>query len=156
PVNNREAKIYGAEFAGQHFFGDTGFGVQANYTIVKGDVSFDNLDITSNQFALLGLSDTANFVLMYENYGFEARLAYNWRDEFLNRTGAGANNPGYIEANTQIDANVTYHFTDNLSVSFEGINLTGEDRREHARNEDMLWGYDDLGPRYQLGARYNF
>jgi TonB-dependent receptor len=156
PVNSREAKIYGAEFAGQHFFGDSGFGVQANYTIVKGDVNFDDMDITENQFALLGLSDTANLVLMYENYGVEARLAYNWRDKFLNRTGAGANNPGYIEAYSQIDANVTYRLTDNLSVSLEAINLTGEDRREHARNKNMLWGYDDLGARYQLGARYTF
>src|SRR5690606_22378804 len=106
PVNNREAKIYGAELAGQHFFGDTSFGIQANYTIVKCDVSFDNLDIAANQFALLGRSDTANLVLMYENYGVEARLAYNWRDKFLNRTGAGSNNPGYIEAYSQIDANV--------------------------------------------------
>ena len=156
PVNNREAKIYGAEFAGQHFFGDTGFGIQANYTIVRGDVSFDNLDITANQFALLGLSDTANLVLMYENYGVEARLAYNWRDEFLNRTGAGANNPGYIEEYNQIDANVTYHINDNWQVSLEGINLTGEDRREHARNKNMMWGYDDLGARYQIGTRYTF
>lgn len=156
PVNNREAKLYGAEFAGQHFFGDSGFGVQANYTIVRGDVKFDNLDITENQFALLGLSDTANLVLMYEKDAIEARIAYNWRDEFLNRTGAGANNPGYIEAYSQIDANVTYHVTDNLAISFEGINLTGEDRREHARNKNMLWGYDDLGARYQLGARYSF
>jgi TonB-dependent receptor len=156
PVNNREAKIYGAEFAGQHFFGDSGFGVQANYTIVKGDVSFDNLDITENQFALLGLSDTANLVAMYEKHGIEARIAYNWRDKFLNRTGAGANNPGYIEAYSQIDANVTYNVTDNLAISVEGINLTGEDRREHARNENMLWGYDDLGARYQIGARYKF
>lgn len=156
PVNSRQAKIYGAEFAGQHFFGESGFGIQANYTIVRGDVKFDNMDITENQFALLGLSDTANLVLMYEKYGVEARLAYNWRDEFLNRTGAGANNPGYIEAYSQIDANVTYHVTDNLSLSFEGINLTGEDRREHARNKNMLWGYDDLGARYQLGARYSF
>lgn len=156
PVNNREAKIHGAEFAGQHFFGDSGFGIQANYTIVKGDVSFDDMDITENQFALLGLSDTANLVLMYENYGIEARLAYNWRDKFLNRTGAGANNPGYIEAYSQIDANVTYNVTDNFAISVEGINLTGEDRREHARNKNMLWGYDDLGARYQVGARYKF
>ncbi|WP_049722147.1 TonB-dependent receptor [Gilvimarinus polysaccharolyticus] len=155
-VNNREAKLYGAEFAVQHFFGETGFGVQANYTIVRGDVKFDNLDITSDQFALLGLSDTANLVLMYENFGFESRLAYNWRDKFLNRTGAGSNNPGYIEAYSQLDLNVTYNVTDNLAVSFEGINLTGEDRREHARNENMMWGYDDLGARYQLGARYSF
>ncbi len=156
PVNNHEATLYGAEFAGQHFFGDTGFGIMANYTIVNGDVHFNDLDITSNQFALLGLSDTANLVLMYENYGIEARLAYNWRDEFLNRTGAGSNNPGYIEAYSQIDMNVTYHITDNLAVSFEGINITGEDRREHARNSNMMWGYDDLGARYQAGIRYNF
>lgn len=156
PVNNREAKIYGAEFAGQHFFGETGFGVQANYTIVRGDIKFNNMDITENQFALLGLSDTANLVLMYEKYGFETRVAYNWRDKFLNRTGVGANNPGYIEAYSQIDANVTYHITDDLAVSFEAINITGEDRRESGRNENMLWGYDDLGARYQAGVRYTF
>ncbi|MDO8345652.1 MAG: TonB-dependent receptor [Cellvibrio sp.] len=156
PVNNREAKIHGAEFAVQHFFGETGFGVMANYTIVRGDVKFNTLDISANQFALLGLSDTANLVLMYENYDFEARLAYNWRDKFLNRTNAGSNNPGFIEAYSQIDANVTYNIMDNLSVSLEGINITGEDRREHARNEDMMWGLDDLGARYQVGVRYTF
>ncbi|QEY17752.1 TonB-dependent receptor [Cellvibrio sp. KY-GH-1] len=156
PVNNKEAKIYGAEFAAQHFFGETGFGVMANYTIVRGDVKFDNMDISANQFALLGLSDTANLVLMYDNYDIEARLAYNWRDEFLNRTNAGSNNPGYIEAYSQIDMNVTYHLTESLDVSLEGINVTGEDRREHARNKDMLWGLDDLGARYQVGVRYTF
>jgi TonB-dependent receptor len=156
PVNNREAKIYGAEFAVQHFLGDTGFGVMANYTIVKGDVKFDNLNLDRNQFALLGLSDTANLVLMYENYGVEARLAYNWRDEFLNRTNWGAGNPGYIEEHEQIDMNVTYHITDDLDVSLEGINITGEDRREHARNKNMMIGLDDLGARYQIGARYTF
>jgi len=156
PVNNHEAKIYGAEFAGQHFFGDTGFGLQANYTIVRGDVHFDNQIIDANQFALLGLSDTANLVAMYEKYGIEARVAYNWRDTYLSRTGWGSGNPGYVEAHSQIDMNVTYHITDDLSVSLEGINITGEDRREHARNSDMMIGYDDLGARYQAGVRYNF
>lgn len=141
PINNKEAKLYGAELAAQHFFGDTGFGVMANYTIVRGDIKFDNMDLAEGQFALPGLSDTANLVLMYDNYGIEARLAYNWRDQFLNRTNVGANNPGYIEAYSQIDANVTYRFTDDLSVSLEGINITGEDRREHARNKQMLWDW---------------
>lgn len=156
PVNNREAKLYGAEFAGQHFFGDTGFGLMANYTIVRGDVKFNNLNTAANQFALLGLSDTANLVLIYENYGVEARLAYNWRDEFLGRTNWGSRNPGYTEAHKQIDMNVTYHITDDLDVSLEGINITGEDRREHARNKNMMIGLDDLGARYQVGARYRF
>src|SRR5690606_3189104 len=83
PNNGREAKIHGAEFAVQHFFGDTGFGIQANYTIVRGDVGFDNLgDPSVSQFYLGGLSDTANLVGMYENDRFQARIAYNWRDKY--------------------------------------------------------------------------
>jgi TonB-dependent receptor len=158
PVNNEEAKIHGAEFAVQHFFGETGFGVMANYTLVRGDIKFDDMAAPDEeQFALVGLSDTANLVLMYENYGITARLAYNWRDKFLSRYNVGDfNNPGYVEAHSQIDLNVSYEIIEGLSVSFEGINVTGEDRREYARNKSMLWGLEDLGARYQLGVRYTF
>ena len=84
PTNNKDAKIHGFEFGGQYFFGDTGFGVLANYTIVRGDIGYDvTSDPNENQFALLGLSDSANAVLMFEKFGLSARLAYNWRDEFL-------------------------------------------------------------------------
>ena len=63
PVNQEKAKIHGWELGGQYFFGDTGFGLQANYTIVNGDVGFDNnAPPGTTQFALLGLSDTANVV----------------------------------------------------------------------------------------------
>ncbi|WP_185231779.1 TonB-dependent receptor [Teredinibacter franksiae] len=158
PENNKEATIYGAEFAVQHFFGDTGFGVLANYTFVNGDVGFDNLaHPDDSQFALTGLSDTANLVLMYENYGVQARLAYNWRDEFLDEANfKGSNNPRYVEEYSQIDLNVSYDITDDLAVSFEGINITGEDYRQHARNSRQLWYYDDLGARWQAGVRYKF
>ncbi|WP_281168645.1 TonB-dependent receptor [Gilvimarinus chinensis] len=158
PNNAREAKIHGAEFAIQHFFGETGFGIQANYTLVRGDVGFDNLGSPdSSQFALVGLSDTANLVALYENYGLQARLAYNWRDEYLNEASRGAfANPRYIEAYSQIDLNVSYEILDGLSVSFEGLNITGEDSRSHGRNYDMMWDLRDLGPRYTVGARYTF
>lgn len=158
PNNGREAKIHGAEIAVQHFFGDTGFGVQANYTIVRGDVGFDNLgDPTVSQFYLSGLSDTANLVGMYENDNFSARIAYNWRDKYIAGGGRGAgNNPLYVEAYSQIDVNVTYSITDSLSISAEGINVTGEDSRTHQRNAKMMESLRDLGPRYQIGARYSF
>lgn len=158
PQNNKEAKLYGWEFAVQHFFGDTGFGVQANYTLVRGDVGFDNeSDPNTSQFALVGLSDTANLVLVYEKDDLTARVAYNWRDEFLNRVNVGgSNNPGYIEAYSQIDMNISYNLTENLNVFFEGINITDEDPREHARNENQLWYMLDIGARYNLGARYTF
>ena len=157
PVNSDEVrKVNGMELAVQHFFGDTGFGVQANYTFVKGDLEFE-LSSLENQYALTGLSDTANLVLMYENYDVQARLAYNWRDDFLNRQNVGdGKNPGFIEAYQQLDLNVSYDITDNIAVSFEGLNITGEDRREYARSEAMMWGLEDLGARYQIGARYKF
>ena len=90
PVNNQEAKIHGFEFGGQYFFGESGFGVLANYTIVRGDIGYDvTSDPNVNQFALTGLSDSANAVLMFEKFGLSARLAYNWRDEFLSEREPG-------------------------------------------------------------------
>jgi TonB-dependent receptor len=159
PINNKEAKIHGWELGGQYFFGDSGFGVLANYTIVRGDVEFDNLaSPTLNQFALLGLSDSANGVLMFEKFGFTARLAYNWRDEFLAQTnvGGGNRNPIYVEAYDQIDMSLGYDFNDHFAVSFEGINLTGEDVRWHARSVKQVYRLEDQSPRYAIGARYKF
>ncbi len=158
PVNNKEAKIHGFEFGGQYFFGDSGFGVLANYTIVKGDIGYDNTsDPNSNQFALLGLSDSANAVLMFEKFGLSARLAYNWRDEFLQTVNRGSwRNPIYVEAYDQIDLSVGYDITDSFAVSFEAINLTGEDVRWHGRSDKQLWRLEDQGARYALGARYKF
>ena len=157
PVDTQSASLDGWELAWQHFLGDTGFGWQANYTIVDGDISYDiTSDPNTTQFALLGLSDSANLVLIYEKYGWSARLAYNWRDKFLYSTTAAANEPGQTEAYSQIDLNVSYDVTDNLSVSLEGINLTGEDQRQYARTQRQLIQLSILGPRYALGARYTF
>ncbi len=158
PVNNKDAKIHGFEFGGQYFFGDTGFGVLANYTIVRGDVGYDvTSDPNVNQFALLGLSDSANAVLMFEKFGLSARLAANWRDQFLQTVNQGGfRNPIYVEPYTQIDLSIGYDFNDHISVSFEGLNLTGEDVRWHGRSDKQLWRLEDQGARYALGARYKF
>jgi TonB-dependent receptor len=158
PVNNKKAKIHGFELGGQYFFGDTGFGVLANYTIVRGDIGYDvTSDPNVNQFALLGLSDSANAVLMFEKFGLSARLAYNWRDEFLSNVNQGSwRNPIYVEAYNQIDLSVGYDINDNFAVSFEAINLTGEDVRWHGRSSNQLWRLEDQGARYGLGARYKF
>ena len=158
PVNNKEAQIYGMEFAVQHFFGDSGFGVQANYTIVEGDVDYDVLaDPSEAQFALTGLSDTANLVGIYENDKFQARVAWNWRDDYLNEVNRGnSQNPVFVEAYSQLDLSMTYLVNDQLSVSFEGLNLTEENIRHFGRTESQLWFLQDLGARYQIGARYAF
>jgi TonB-dependent receptor len=158
PVNNREATINGWEFGGQHFFGSTGFGIQANYTVVRGDVAFQDAgDPNVNQFALLGLSDSANLVLMYENFGLTVRLAYNWRDEFLQNINVGNfRNPQYVEEYEQIDLSIGYDVNEHLSLAFEGLNLTEEDVRWHGRSTKQMWFLEDQGARYSFGARYKF
>ncbi|MEH6548804.1 MAG: TonB-dependent receptor [Pseudomonadales bacterium] len=158
PVNNKEAKIHGIEIAGQYFFGDSGFGIQANYTMVDGDIGYnDGADPSISQFALLGLSDTANLVASYEKYGIQARLGYNWRDEYLNDANRGSSkNPVYVEEFTQIDFNISYQVTDSLNIFAEGLNLTGENRRDHGRSKTQVEYLEDLGPRYALGVRFDF
>jgi len=158
PVNNKNARIHGFEFGGQYFFGDTGFGVLANYTIVRGDVGYKvTSDPNENQFALLGLSDSANAVLMFEKFGLSARLAWNWRDEYLQNLNIGQwRNPIFVEAYDQFDLNVGYDINDHLAVSLEAVNLTGEDVRWHGRSDKQMWRLEDQGPRYALGARYKF
>lgn len=158
PINDREGNIHGWEIAWQHFLGDTGFGVAANYTKVDGDVLADiGQDPNENQFALVGLSDTANVTLIYEKNEWSARLAYNWRDEFLNATNqGGSRSPQFTDAFGQIDLNVTYDLNDSLQFSFEGINLNGENTRQFRRKTNMVvWAYE-LEPRYTFGARYKF
>lgn len=157
PVNNREAKIHGIELQGQHFFGDTGFGLAASYTMVDGDIGFDNLgDPSLTQFALVGLSDTANFTAMYEKYGFSGRVSYNWRDEFLENANDGNRNPIYVDAYGQLDFSVGYEINENLSISFEGLNLTEEDSRTFQRSYAAMRFLRENGARYYLGARYKF
>ena len=83
PANTEDSTLDGWEFNLQYVFGDSGFGVATNYTIVDSpNLNYNNY-LLGGQFALVGLSDSANLVVFYENYDWSVRAAYNWRDEFL-------------------------------------------------------------------------
>src|SRR5690606_5605005 len=115
PINDESAVIDGIEVAAQHWFGETGFGVQANYTMVDSDLGYDNT-ATGGQFAMTGLSDTANVVAFYDKDAWQIRVAYNWRDSFLlSRTVGSGNEPQYVEDYSQIDVSIGYEINDNLS-----------------------------------------
>ncbi|WP_312513545.1 TonB-dependent receptor [Massilia sp.] len=154
--NQKEARIRGLEFNVQHMFGNSGFGFQANYTYVNSGLKYDNSSI-GEQFALVGLGDSANLVGIFENDKWNVRAAYNWRDEFLSSTFDGSGpNPNYVEAYGQLDVSVGYNVNKNLSLSFEGINLTDEIQRVHGRTKSQVLFVTQSGPRYMLAARYKF
>jgi len=157
PANQRSAELDGWELAVQHMFGESGFGVSANYTMVDSNLAYDNHD-RGEQFAIEGLSDSANFVAFFEKSNWSVRAAYNWRDEFLagRFDGTGLPNPVYVEAYGQLDVNASFNVTDNLMLLAEAINLTDETQRLHGRNANQALYVTQTGPRFMIGARYKF
>ncbi|WP_349257628.1 TonB-dependent receptor [Povalibacter sp.] len=157
PTNQKSAKLDGWELNVQHMFGQSGFGLAANYTKVDSNIGYDNYS-RQDQFAMVGLSDSANLVAFYENYGFGIRAAYNWRDKFLSATfdSTGTPNPNYTEEYGQLDISASYDITSALTIQAEVINLTDEIQRIHGRHPNQLLFATQTGPRYMLGARYKF
>ncbi len=157
PANQQSASLDGWEFNVQHLFGESGFGVSANYTIVDSGLEYDNYD-RGEQFALEGLSDSANLVGFYEKNKWSVRAAYNWRDEFLAARvdGSGLPNPVYTEAYGQLDVNVGYQWNDSMSLHLEAINLTDEIQRLHGRTQNQVLFVTQSGPRYMVGFRIKF
>lgn len=153
-TNAKIGNLYGWEVAVQHMFGDSGFGIQANATIVGGDVNA-NRKVINQSFALPGLSDSANLTVFYENQKVSTRLAYNWRDEFLSGFDQYGS-PVFTEAYQQLDFNATWYATDKLSVFVEGINLTEEVQRSYVRYKEQFLRGNQYGARYNIGARYRF
>jgi TonB-dependent receptor len=163
PVNREEtATMDGWEFVVQHNFGSTGFGLIANVTLVDADISYDNtLDQFVDQFVLNGLGDTANLVAFYDKDKFSARVAYNWRDDFLQGIGqpqqfGGAKNPTFTAAYQQVDLSVNYWINDNFQIYLDALNVTDETTHVYGRVKEQTLFAAQLGPRYNLGVRYKF
>ena len=159
PVNEKTAKADGLEINWQHNFGESGYGFIANATLVDSDVAYDPLQLVG-QFALQGLSDSANLIGFYDKDGINVRIAYNWRDDFFDGMGQGqgstAINPTQVESYGQFDISASYEISDNLTVYMYGINITEEDYRVYGREKAQVLQAGQTGARYNLGVRYTF
>ncbi|WP_421838107.1 TonB-dependent receptor [Novosphingobium sp.] len=155
PTNSdQKARIWGWEFAVQHSFWDTGFGAIVNYTVVQSDTKFDNTKrYTVPQFAVTGISNSANAVLYYDKKGLQARVAYNWRAGFLSGYGF---DPYYTNAYGQWDVSASYEIKKGVTVFGEGINITNADRKGHMRNDQTVFFAAPGYARWAAGARFTF
>ena len=155
PSNSTQtAQLSGWEFAIQHNFWETGFGTILNYTIVNSDTKINPaLPHTISQFAVQGVSNSANAVLYYDKGGFQARIAYNWRDKYY---AGGDLNPSFIAAYGQFDASASYTMKNGVTIFAEGINITNNDRRGYRRNTQTVNFSQPGYARYGAGARFKF
>ena len=145
PQNNGDGKVKGFELAYQQFYDFlpgifSGLGLQANYTYVdQTAIPNSTADINrangqqdfADAFSPSGLENlskhTFNIVGLYESDKVEARIAYNWRSDFLLTTlDVISRLPIYNESTGQLDASLKYQFTDNFQLGVQGVNLLSE------------------------------
>ena len=99
-----------------------GFGVQVNGTYVHTNGNFNNYNLTSNQFAVPGIGNSANFIGFYDAHGLQARLTVQWQGTSAagalgQEQGGGAfgNEPVYLASSTKVDFSTQYEFTSHLA-----------------------------------------
>ena len=161
-VNGPTATVYGVEGEIQHVFGNTGFGVQLNGTLVGTNRPYNPNDISTSGFAVTGLADSANAVVFWEKYGFSMRAALNWRAAYLDHFGQQQNNsafgsePTFVNANTQVDLSASYTFRNRFTIFAEGLNVNNSTYSTHGRFPEQILDVIDFGPRYTVGVRAKF
>jgi TonB-dependent receptor len=178
-TNGGKGTIKGFEIAYQQFFdrlpeGWDGLGVQVNYTYIdqKGSpnvgIAPDHVDpSTDDDFAfdnlpLEGLSkDNLNFTLMYEKYDISARLAYNYRSDYLLTTRDVITTlPIYQEDRGQLDASFFYLIDETFTVGLQASNINDEWTRTtmqyNQQGDRITRGYFKNDVRYSLILRAVF
>ncbi len=90
----------------------------------------ENLD-SINPHALEGMSnDSYNVIAMYEKGPWAARLAYNWRSQYLlTSLDCCVGLPIWQKQQGLLDGSIRYKVDSNIEVSLEGTNILGSDTR---------------------------
>ncbi|MER2490565.1 TonB-dependent receptor [Catenovulum sediminis] len=155
-VNGQGGSVLGLELGAQHSF-ENGFGIMANYTYSDSE-NKDFVDPTSGEsLPIPGVSkDSYNIISYYETTQFNARLAYNWRSKRLSSLFSGY--PRYTREYGQLDASFGYNVNEQLAMSVEGINLTGNDNSSYLDVGDGEYFYDwqTDETRYVFSISYKF
>ncbi|MGI4732414.1 MAG: TonB-dependent receptor [Janthinobacterium lividum] len=129
--NVADAKVKGFEVAYQQFFDFLpgalkGLGVQGNFTYVDSNAPSPATEGPVHNVSLEGLSKyNYNVIGIYELGKVSARVAYNWRSQFLITTsGNGTGNlPIFENPFGQMDASVTLTVNPHFALSANGVNV---------------------------------
>jgi TonB-dependent receptor len=163
--SDEDGSLLGFEFAYQQFYDFlpgllSGIGVQFNYTYIDAELPPPEVDASllaggfaddplvprfANDFGIFPrVSDhNLNAIGLYEKGPVQARLAYNWRSDFLitERNVIFPFASVFQEATGQLDASLFYSIYENVKVGVQGVNLLDDITvTEDSINEDGLRG----------------
>ncbi|NNE34308.1 MAG: TonB-dependent receptor, partial [Rhodothermales bacterium] len=160
PTNADGATVTGFEVGLQApFSSGTGplsnAGFQVNASFADSDADFTNTDDIRSA-SLEGLSEESyNAIVYYDVEAFNARLAYNWRSEFLQRVSGSGGNPISRDDYGQLDFSSTWNINDDWSLTLDILNLTDEELEVFTfQDPRFAAGTSQTGRRYLLSATW--
>lgn len=139
-----------------------GLGFSLNATFIDGESTFPTLNVTTGvtgtrteDFIPLQPKRVYNAQVYWEKYGFTARVAFNYIDEYVREvgglSGAVTNNDA-----TRIDAQLSYRINNNWTVFVEGKNLTEEVKAWYSNKPSRPEEYEYTGWNASGGIRFRF
>ncbi len=163
PENAEDAEILGAELQYSQTFTFlpaplNDLGLSANATLL--DTTYRVPTSTgTREIGYFQQPDlVVNTSIFYAGETFEARLSYNWTDEFIDTiVPEDKNRDEYWDEREQLDLQLRLNVTPKLSVLFEAVNLTDDGRREltgpgHAYLQEDA----SFGRTFWFGVNYSY
>jgi len=127
-VNAGGGRIDGLEAQINHGL-DNGFGVSANYTLTNAVAPASSYQDQINMFTQSS-KDNVNLVTYYENASYFARLAYNWRSEYMMRETGWYGDRMHAPFG-QLDLSTGWNITPKIQLKFDVSNILKENNIEY-------------------------
>lgn len=120
------------------------FGFLANYTYADGELD-DGTELLNSS------KRTWNLTGYVENERFSARLAYNFRSAYKAGVDRGASQ--HVDDMPSLEASVNVKLTEQLTLTFDALNLTNETIKMYAENKDRPRAFYSNGRTFYVGLR---
>jgi iron complex outermembrane receptor protein len=149
PRNSGKGEIKGVNLSYQQPFGDTGFGIVANYTFADGETAAGN-DLpfqSENQY---------NISPYYEKDAFSARVTYGWRSEYLAGGFVAGAAPVSVDEYADLGLSLGWKFNEMLQLNVDAQNLLDEEYFQYFGTQSQPANLYKTGRRYQLSMQLKF
>ena len=149
PRNAGSGEIKGVNLSYQQPFGQTGFGVLANYTYADGETAAGN-DLpfqSENQY---------NISPYFEKGPLSARVTYGWRSEYLAGGFVAGAPPVSVDSYADLGLSLGWKFNDMWQLNFDAQNLLDEEYFQYFEEKSQPANIYKTGRRYQASLQVKF
>ncbi|MGN6328276.1 MAG: TonB-dependent receptor [Rhodanobacter sp.] len=149
PHNGGGARVKGFTLNYQQAFGETGFGLIANYTFATGKTNAG----TSMPYLSRNSVSVSPY---YENGAFSGRVNYNWRSKYQGVGYVAGAPAATTDDYTDVSASVGWTFNPNFSLSLDALNLTNQKYFQYTDTPNLPNAKYTTGRRYMASLHFKF